>query len=91
MKSYYYAVGINLATRKRGFLVAPPESFLNVGDVVETTNGRYRILFSCFHHEESDLAAALSLYSGGFPEKITKRIIEEEFEWKEEAEDVSQS
>lgn len=78
-----FAVGLNLMTQTRGFLVAPEDKFLTVGDIVETAKGRYRVLFSAFRDEESDVATALTLVFG-LPEKIEKRVLEEVFNWNVE-------
>ena len=85
VKYYSYAIGRDLTKCRNVFLYAPDGYLLEVGDVVTTDDGTYRIMFSRHHaNMEFPEVMAMMIALDMRPIKIKKKLTEIVFDWKED-------
>lgn len=88
VKYYSYAIGRDLTKCRNVFLYAPDGYLLEIGDVVSTDDGNYRIMFARHHaNMEYPEVMAMMIALDMRPIKIRKKLTEEIFEWNKEGED----
>ena len=85
MKYYSYAIGRDLTKCRNVFLYAPDGYLLEIGDVVATDDGNYRIMFARHHaNMEYPEVMAMMIALDMRPIKIKKKLTEIVFDWKED-------